>query len=234
VGSSITNNNVFGGFKFQANPIGLQYFALVGGVDHEYWPSIQAFADFRHYNIFAVNMTITEPTSGTSSAPLTETDNLAVSEQNPENFSTAKDEFQILITQTSTDIQAYFYVISSSGSILNNWNLDLSFSGVTSPPPYNHYVVSDELDGLEIDGSANLLSGTDFQIESLISPSTITDFTMHQTASYTDSSNALSVTNCGLSSFTDEEGNNSPTITYKTASTSGSGNEAYQYVEVTD
>jgi hypothetical protein len=221
----LTKNNVFGAFKFDANPIGLQYFVSGQG----YYPGIEAYVNLRNYTIFSVNLTLTEPTSGRASPTVTNLWSSAVTYN--ANFSTAKDEFNIYIAQSSTDIEATYRIFSSSGTILQTWTLDQSYSGVSSPPPYPHYVASDELDGLETVGYAHVLSGTDFQIESVINTAA-TDFTHYQNVSYTGASNAFSITNCGLSSYVDEEGDDM-TLPSVSSHNNNGVDEAWQYVKVT-
>jgi hypothetical protein len=226
--TGIAKNDVFGAFKFDEFPLGLEY--LVDG--NPYYPGVESYANFRNYSIFSVNMTVTEPSAGFGAATVTHSISSAVTYD--ANFSTAKDQFRIAITQTTTDIETYYYIISSSGTVLQTWTLDQSLSGVTLAPPYAHYVVSDEIDGLENQGYAIVKSGTDFQIESVIQPSTAIDFIGHQTpATYTGGNNAISVS-CtgGFNSFCDEEGDDA-TYTYENYYHSTSSNEAYQWIEVT-
>jgi hypothetical protein len=232
-----TLNNGFGAFKFLANPIGLQY--PVSGQPEQY-PSIQAYANLHKYQIYSVNMTVTEPTSGTSSVTVTHMISTGLASPYSANFSTAKDGMYIQIEQTSTDIIATYLVISSSGTTLQTWTLDQSLSGVSNPPPYSHTAESDEIDGLDAvvsgthyEGYANVLSGTDFQIESVIQ-TLATDFTGYQNVLYNGGNNAFSITSCSLSSFVDEEGDNMTIPASGSSQHSNNGvDEAWQYVKVT-
>jgi hypothetical protein len=227
---SNSNNNVFGAFKFVDFPVG-EYSYGNNPVVHQY-PGVEAYANFRHYEQFSVNATFTEPTAGTSSP--TTTSVWSAPDSYTANMSTAKDQFKIIVSQTSTDIITYFYTISSTGSVLHSYNLDQSYSGVTNKPPYhNHYAVAAYLDGLDPNaGYAIVKSGTDFQIESLISPSTITDFTQHLVKDYTGGNWALSIPSCSLDTYVDEEGDNAA-YTFGNSGTTSAGNEAYQYYKVT-
>jgi hypothetical protein len=232
-GHYANKNNVSGAFKFVDFPIG--EYSYGSPVVHQY-PGIYAFANFVKYEQYSVNTTMTEPTAGLSSP--TTTVSMSAPDSYTANMSIAKDEFEIIIAQTSTDIIAYFYTWSSTGSLLHSYNLDQSFSGVTHKPPYHeHYALTAELDGIDPGtgnpGYANLTSGTDFQIEGLISPSTITDFTQHLVDNFKGSSNnILSIPSCSLTSYPDEEGVNG-LYTFENSSTTSSGNEAYQYYKVT-
>ena len=152
----------------------------------------------------------------------------------------------IYIEQTSTDIVATYRIFSSSGSILQTWTLDQSYSGVNTPPPYNHTVASDEIDGLDAvvsgqhyEGYASVLSGTDFQIESVIN-SAATDFTSYQNVAYTGTNgtggtaNAFQISSCSLNSFVDEEGDSMVIPASGSSQHSNNGvDEAWQYVKVT-
>jgi hypothetical protein len=226
----LTKNLVFGAFKFNEFALGDNYNVNA----NPYYPGIEAFANFRNYSIFAVNMTETEPSNGLGAATVSNYISMAVTYS--ANFSTAKDQFRISITQTSTDVVAYYYIISSSGTVLHTWSLDQPLSSVTLKPPYHHYVVSDELDGLEVEGYASVHSGTDFQIESVIHPSTATDFIGYQTLTYHGSTtspfNEFTLSSCSLTSWVDEEGDNA-TYTYDNYWHNTASNEAYQYVTVT-
>jgi len=228
-GYESTKNNVSGAFKFVNFPIG--EYSYGSPVTHQY-PGIYASATFHHYEQFGVNATLTEPTAGTSSP--TTTVSLSNLDSYTANMSTAKDEFEITIAQTSTDIIVYFYTWSSTGSLLHSITLDQSFSGVTVKPPYHeHYALTAELDGLDPgEGYANMTSGTDFQIEGLISPSTITDFTKHLVDNFTGGNANLSIPSCSLNSYPDEEGVNG-LYTLPNSGTSTSGNEVWQSYKVT-
>jgi len=235
-GPSGSLNNGFGAFKFLANPIGLPY--NVSGQPEQY-PSIQAYANLHKYQIYSVNMSIAEPTNGNTSLLVAHEWSIGLTSPYSANFSTAKDGMYIQIEQTSTDIIANYLVISSSGTTLQTWTLDQSYSGVSNPPPYHHAVASDEIDGLDsvVSGThywgfAKMLSGTDFQIESVIQ-TLATDFTGYQNVLYNGGNNAFSITSC-LSSYVDEEGDNMTIPASGSSQHSNNGvDEAWQYVKVT-
>ena len=223
-------SNVFGDFKFDEFPQGYYYAANVG--QYEY-PGVEAWGDFHGYNIYDLGLTVDAPVNGISNAPkiFTTTNTL---ETYSANFSTAKDEYQIKITQTSTGITAENDIISSSGTTLDNPTQSWTFpSNYSSSPPYTNYGVSDELDGLETQGAAIMKAGTDFQIESVVHYAT--DFTGYTTQSYTESGGVgsqFSEPPSGPSCFTtysEDEGTDATYTFYKASTTS---NEAYQIVEV--
>ena len=170
---------------------------------------------------------------GLSNVPIIYT-TTPTSESYSANFSTAKDEYQIIVKQTSTGITAENDIISPPGTKLINlvqtWNYP---SGHSNPPPYTNYCVSDELDGLESVGNAHMLSGTDFQIESVVHYAA--DFTGYKTQNYTESGGygvQFTEPPSGPSCFTtysEDEGTDATYTFYKASTTS---NEAYQIVEV--
>lgn len=145
------------------------------------------------------------------------------------------------ILQSSTYVEAEYNIISSSGTSLMTWTETDTLSSITLYPPYENVGVSDELSGLESEGYAQIESGTDFQIESVIHPDTATDFTGHYVLSFSSSTGTqFSITSCSptFTSFVDEEGvgpgaTGSSPYTYGTAGAVSSSNEYYQYIEVT-
>ena len=110
------------------------------------------------------------------------------------------------------------------------WTLSISYSGATNPPAYHHYLAVDELAGLEEEGYAQLNSGTDVQIESVIPESVGTDFTHYTLADYNEPF-ALYTTPC-VSWYTDDEGGG--VGTWDNNEYEWNGNEVYQWVELTD
>ncbi len=229
-GYEATRNNVTGSFKLLDFPIG--EYSYGSPVVHQY-PGIYSFANFLQYKQTSVNATITEPTAGLMSP--TTTVSASYADSYTANIGTGNYEFKIVISQGTNDITSYFYTINSTGSVIHEYALDVSFSSVMDKPPYHeHYALTAELDGIDPgEGYANMTSGTDFQIEGLISPSTITDFTQDLVDSFKGSSGqTLSIPSCSLMSFPDEEGVNGM-YTLPNSGTSTAGNEAWQYYKVT-
>jgi hypothetical protein len=220
-----------GAFKFDENPIGMKYTA---SDNTPQWPSIQGFADFRHYGLYQIDLLAAEPDISPTSK--TEPFNMTAPESDSlVNFSTSADAFHITIVQTSSVIEILYSIIDSSGTALGGspWALVVQLSGASNPPPYAHYAVSDGIAGLEKAGYAHILSGTDFQIEAVDRPSSPTDFTAHQGVTFTgNNGNNLPNTICSLNSFVDEEGDDA-TYTYGSNNVMPGSNEAYQYVKVT-
>jgi hypothetical protein len=222
-------NNVDGGFELDEFTQGYYYAANVA--QYQY-PGVEALADFRHYQIFGVNLTVTAPVNGLSNPTVQyATLNMSASYLSA-NFSTAADEFQIIISQSSTAITAEYDIISSTGTTLQSWSQPKDLSTVSNVPPYTNYGVSDELHGLEKLGFAHVLTGTDFQIESVIHPYTATDFTGHQFVSYTQNSMFSEGSPLCFTTFAEDEGTDA-TYTYGASGPVQSSNEYYQYVEVT-
>jgi hypothetical protein len=229
-----SNNNGTGAFILGEFAQGYYYASNVGLYQ---FPGIDAEVDFRHYLIYAVNLTVTAPVNGLSNMAvmfhrINNTESLSA------NFSSAGDQLQTLITQnsppTSTIVPSYT-IVSSSGATLASWSQMWPFpSNDTNPPPYAHYGVSDSLHGLEKTGYAHVLSGTDFQIESLIHPYTATDFTGYYDQSYTYVQQ-FTIPHSGppcLVTYGEDEGTDEVLPSTSTAGTMPSSNEAYQYVEV--
>ncbi len=204
------------------------------------YPGIEAFATFHNYTINGVQLGVAEPYKGkTQVTPLAQIINSSFSYS--ANFSSAKDELSISILQfgfPSYEVEGLYRIISSTGVDLKSTTLFVSFSSTDNLlPPYNNAAVSDEIDGLDSPnnpGYANMFSGTDFQIESVIP--TVTDFTGYQLTTYSGGvgNNAFSLSpHCNLNSYVDEEGDGA---TYSSSSTTGTvsvSSEAYQYVKVT-
>ena len=226
VGSQSSFNND-GAFKFDETSEGQEYYASNLGA-YQY-PSIEGYSNFHAYNITSANLTLSEPIDGTSNAVVL--DQLSMKASYNANFSSTGDEFTIAITQSSTDIVILYHIVSSSGVLLDHWTLDQPISG-TLNPPYHNYLAVDELAGLESEGYAILHSGTDVQIESVIQPDTVSDFTAYYTIHSTASFQQFT-TPC-VSWYTDDEGGGVGTWTYQTSGTDSTSNEAYQYTEVTD
>jgi len=230
------STNVDGDFKFDEFTQG---YYVIAGPTSEY-PGVEAWGDFQSYLFHDIGMTVTAPADGTGNAA-TIFPSQHMSEFYGANFSTAKDEFQIIISQSSSGIVAEFDIINAVGTVLANPTLTWSFpSGHSNPPPYANYGVSDELVGLELYGNANLLSGTDFQIESVIHPYTQTSFTGYYTQPYQQTSpgvgSQFTIPPNGGPCFTtwsEDEGVSSATYTYGSSGPVQSSNEYYQYVEVT-
>jgi hypothetical protein len=227
-----TNNNGTGAFILGEFPQGYYYAANVG--QYQY-PGIDAEADFHHYELWSLNLTVNEPVNGLNN-PTMPFHRINNTQSYSANFSSAADQLQILITQngspTSTIVPTYT-IVSSSGTSLASYSQLWSFpSGDSNPPPYAHYGVSDSLHGLEKTGYANVRSGTDFQIESVIQAFMATDFTGYYDQSYTYTQQ-FTIPHSGPSCFTtygEDEGTNEVLPSSSTASSSGS--EYYQYVEV--
>jgi len=230
IGSNGTSgHNGFGYFKFdeftqgyyQSSPNTYQY------------PGIQAVADYHHYELNYSVLGVTAPVYGTGSAPMFF--NTSLPESYSANFSTAADQLQILITQTTTKVWANYSIISS-GTTVKTWSLFVDLSSYTNRvQPFTNYGVSDELDGLEKAGYATVLSGTDFQIESVIHPYTATDFTGYKDQNYTHYQSQFTIPPSGtkcFSTYPDDEGTSEVLPSTSTASQYQPSNEAYQYVEV--
>lgn len=207
------------------------------------FPGIEVFANFHDYNISSVDLITSVPENGYPGNPLPlNPENMSSRFTYAANFSSAKDELSISILQfgsPSNEVEALFRIISSTGASLKSTTLIVQFPSATLPPPYKMAAVSDEIDGLDTlnnPGYANMISGNDFQIESVIQPSTATDFTGYQMTTYSGGigNNAFSLSpHCNLSSFVDEEGDNAVYSSSSTTGTVTSTNEAYQYVKVT-
>lgn len=197
-----TWNNVDGAFKFDEFAQGYYYAANLGLYQY---PSIQPAGDLRHYKIYASNLTITAPINGLRNGAVLEPV-LNATHTYSANFSTASDEFQIIISQSSTAIVAEYDVINSGGTTLDTWSQTQDLSTVSNPPPYSNYGVSAELDGLESTGYAHILSGTDFQIELVIHPYTATDFTGYQTVSYTQTQQFSEGSPSCFTTYAEDEG----------------------------
>jgi len=234
-----TQNNADGAFKFFADPIGVPY--PVSGQPEQY-PSIDAWANLHKYQIYSVNMSIDEDTSGSSSLVVYHEISMGLTSPYSANFSTAKDGMYIYIQQSSTDIIATYRIFSSSGTILQTWTLDQSYSGVNTPPPYSHPIDNAEIDGLDAvvsgqhyEGFANMSSGTDFQIESVMN-SAATDFSGYQNMAYNGGNWGFSNSCLGTwgSSYVDEEGDNMTLPSSGSSQHSNNGvDEAWQYVKAT-
>ena len=234
--NSITkNNNVDGDFMMDEFAQGYYYASNL--LQFEY-PGVDAEADFRQYKLFASNLTVTAPVYGTNSAPkIFPRLNDLVSYG--DNFSIAADQLQILITQnsppTSTIVPTYT-ILSGSGTTLKSWTQTWPFpSNDTNPPPYANYGVSDELDGLESVSYAHVLSGTDFQIESVIHPYTATFSGYHdQSYTYPPSVQFTEPPTGGpcFTTWAEDEGTDEVLPSTSTTGTVPGSNEAYQYVEV--
>jgi hypothetical protein len=231
-----SNNNGTGDFIFGENTQGYYY---DGNALTFQYPGVDAEADFRHYELFGVNLTVTAPVSGTNDLTL-RFPRMNYTTSYSANFSSAADQLQILITQngppTST-IVATYTIISPSGTTLDTVTQTWTFpSQYTNPPPYANYGVSDLLHGLEKFGYAHVLSGTDFQIESVIHPSTATDFTGYEALQYDGSQSQFTIPPSGgpcFSSYPEDEGTDEVLPSTSTTGTVQSSNEAYQYVKVT-
>jgi hypothetical protein len=227
------NTNVDGDFKFDEFPQG--YYYASNFAQYEY-PGVEAWGDFHSYFFYDIGLTVTAPVDGLSNPPIIFTTTNTLESYNA-NFSTAADEYQIIVSQSSTGITAENDIISSSGTILAHPTQTWPYpsSGHSNPPPYTNYGVSDELVGLELYGNAHMLSGTDFQIESVVHLST--DFTGYTTQSYTQTSpgvgSLFTIPSTGPPCFTtwSEDEATDATYTYYTYGTTS--NEAYQIVEVT-
>lgn len=233
IDSNWVKNNGEGDFKFNENPIGMGF---KDANNHTQYPSIQAFADFRDYGLYQIELFGLEPIMGTGHAP--GTFNMTHLESDPlVNFSKSADAFHITVVQTAGVIEANYVIIGSSGNtVAGPWSLVVDTnSSWTNPPPYHHVVVSDEINGLQgggnVPGYAKILTGTDLQIESVIRNSSLTDFTSNKVQMYNGSSNQFSITNCGLTSYVDEEGDDG-TYTFGNYNVVPGSNEAYQYAEV--
>lgn len=219
-----------GFFKFDEKAVNYSYTPPGGSAQY---PGIEAFANFHNYTINSVDLIVWEPYNGLGQAMPTYQNASSLFSYSA-NFSSAKDEFSIQVIQSSTQVEALYRIISSTGSDLKSTTLTVQFSGDTLQPPYKNAAVSDEIDGLESVGYANMFSGTDFQIESVINPSTATDFTGYVATTYSGTSNAFSLSpHCNLSSYVDEEGDGATYSSSSTTNTVSVSNEAYQYVEVT-
>jgi len=144
-----------GAFKFDENPIGSRY--LVNPTTPEY-PSIQGFADFRHYGLYQIELLAAEPDKGFG-MPTDPFNMTAAQSDSLVNFSTSADAFHITIVQTSSVIEVLYSIIDSSGTALGGspWALVVQLSGESNPPPYAHYAVSDDIAGLEKAGYAHIL-----------------------------------------------------------------------------
>jgi hypothetical protein len=230
------STNAYGDFKFDEFTQG--YYVISGPTDE--YPGVEAWGDFQGYQFDEIGITVSAPADGTGN-PTHIFPTMYHSESYNDNFSTTPEEFQIIISQSSSGITAEFDIISSGGTVLDNPTLTWSYpSGYTNPPPYANYGVSDELDGLELYGNANLLSGTDFQIESVIHPYTQTDFIGYYTQPYHQTSpgvgSQFTIPPTGgpcFSTWSEDEGVSNATYTYGSSGPVQSSNEYYQYVEVT-
>jgi hypothetical protein len=234
--SNITSWNKDGYFKLDEKALNENY--NYTGETLPQYPGIEAYATFHQYKIAFLGLIVTEPTNGTGTSTKTYIVNTTASYPSA-NFSSAKDELQTQILQgqyssTSGYIEAEFNLIDTTGTTLMTWTRSLPISDASIPPPYENAAVSDEIDGVEFIAYANMMSGTDFQIESVIHPSTLTDFTGEKDLQYSGTSNKFSITSCSptLTSYVDEEGDGA-TYTFEKASTTPSSNEAWQYFEVT-
>ena len=225
-----SGNNGDGYFKFDEFTQG--YYA--SSPNTYQYPGIQAVAIFHHYELNYSVLGATAPVYGLSSAPMFF--NATSPESYSANFSTAADQLQILITQTTTKVWANYSIISSSGTTLKTWSLSVDLSSyVNRQQPFANYGVSDELDGLEKAGYASVLSGTDFQIESVIHPYTATDFTGYKDQNYTHYQSQFTIPPSGtkcFSTYPDDEGTSEVLPSTSTANQYQPSNEAYQYIEV--
>lgn len=222
-GDFILGENTQGYYDTQSN--GFQY------------PGVDAEADFRGYNLFGVNLTVTAPVYGTNGVTKTFPRMNMTTSYNT-SFNSSGDQLHILITQngrpTST-IVAKYTVTSSSGAALHvvtqTWHFP---SNDSNPPPYVNYGVSDLVHGLEKHGYANVLSGTDLRIESVIHPD-VTDFTGYEALQYNGSQLQFTVPPMGgpcFSSYPEDEGTNESLSSTSITGTVPGSNEAYQYAAI--
>ncbi len=231
-GHGIARNTGFGDFKFDEQTDGSQYVDSSGTTQY---PSTEVYGDFHGYKITSVNITISEPVNGSSNPPWVSMSSQAVSLS--ANFSTAVDEFESQVSESSTWIWGNYTAMSSSGTVLHEWSIAVKTLGVSQP--YHHYAVTGEIDGEEnVTGSSEpgyavLNSGTDFRIETVIHPSSISDFTSEKDVTYNGFTKYS--TPC-ITTFTDEEGDWTSALTdpysYGSSGTVPSSNEAYQWVYV--
>lgn len=233
-GYADTRNTGVGDFKFDEQADGTKF--TVSTVD--YYPSTEVYGNFHGYKIISVNITISEPIGGTGVALNYQMLSQAVSYTGA-NFSSAVDEFETQISQNSANIWGNYSIISSSGTVLHEWSIQKTTSGTGQP--YNHYGLTSQIAGEESAGYAVVKSGTDFRIETVIHPSTLTDFTTESDVSYTPANNGFvnfstPCTNTFTNGYTDEEGDWTSTpgnpYTYGSANTVPASNEAYQFVYV--
>ena len=236
--SQYSVDNGDGYFKFDEEAMSPSYSIANGSI---YYPSIQAYVYVRQYNIDGVGFIMQEPVYDSSHAPKFFNLTRTVPTYNA-NLSSARDELQIQIIQSlspNAAVEAEFNLISSSGVNLMTWTASEALQNYTNGlPEYTNVAVSDVVNGLQERGYANFFSGTDFQIESVIHPSTLTDFLGYDMVTYHD----LGVSNankfslpppCNFTSFVDEEGDGATFSSSSTTGTKSVSNEAYQYVKVT-
>jgi hypothetical protein len=230
-----SKNDVPGAFKFEEFPVNQNYTTLGYGTQY---PGIEAWANFRHYEMYSVNISISEPTNTNSDAVVTHQLSIGLdSGPYPVNFSSAADEYQILISQSSTYIWANYSIVSSSGTTIHEWSIAQPYSGVIEPPPYKSTTVSDALLGLDpTEGYASVLPGTDFQIESVIHPYQATDYTGYNDFSFSKWYDNGFKVSCPapyhpVQTYFDEEGTNAVYSELKNGTYQPS-NEAFQYFEV--
>jgi hypothetical protein len=227
------HNNGTGDFIFGENTQGY-YDTQNNGFQ---FPGVDAEADFRNYELYGVNLTVTAPVNGTNAITKMFPRMNMTSSYNS-NFGSSKDQLQILITQngspTST-IVATYTILSSTGTVLHTATQTWPFpSHDTTPPPYSNYGVGDLMHGLEKHGYANVLSGTQFMTESLIHFTGTDDFTGYEALQYDGTGSEFTVPPTGgpcFSTFPEDEGTNESLPS--TDHTTTSGNEAVQYVTVT-
>jgi len=229
-GYADTRNTGVGDFKFDEQADGTKF--TVSNVD--YYPSTEVYGNFHGYKIISVNITISEPINGTGQALNYQQLSQAVSYTGA-NFSSAVDEFETQISQNSVNIWANYSIISSSGTVLHEWSIQKTTSGTGQP--YNHYGLTAQIAGEETAGYVLVNSGTDFRIETVIHPSSLTDFTKESDVSYNGFTKfSTPCTNTFTYGYTDEEGDwTSPSgdpYTYGSANTVPASNEAYQFVYV--
>jgi hypothetical protein len=229
-------HNGNGDFKFVARTQDSYY--KPSGYPGQY-PSIYASAGFLHYKLYNLTFLADEPANGftTEVAKF----NLSSGASYNLNFSNPYVGgilyyFNITVKQTSNQLQAWFsiYKTTSSTPVFQEELYDsVPYPSYSNPPPYAVYGAGDSIDGLENGGYAHILSGTDFQIKSWITPYTSTDYTNQSTVSYTYANSEFPFTGCHYqdSSYEDDEGDDA-TYSYGGSGSYTGGNQVYQYVKV--
>jgi hypothetical protein len=236
-GANNTQNDGSGDFKFIEWAQDSNYQYPTGT-----WPApaVYASAAFRDYKLYNVTMEVSQPANGFSAIPVyfgigSSASYSSVNWASPSVGGGVIPNFNITIKQTSTTITAYYSIYGSSPTPLFQQHLTWTYADPpnSNAPPYAIYGTSAQINGLEDEGYATVSSGTDFQIDSVITPYTATDFTNQSTVYSTSAAGGYYLTGChyNVTTHADDEGGNAE-YAYGGTGTDSAYNEAYQYVKV--
>ena len=106
-------NNTAGDFKFDSTAEGPSY--MYEGVSQ--FPGIEAFVSFHGYSLIGVGLTVTAAYYGEDNGTAPAYERSMSASYPGVDFSSTTDEFNIIITQTSTAVIAHFHLLDSSGNI---------------------------------------------------------------------------------------------------------------------